>query len=195
STSPREKYPVLVFEIESEARDILTEILAEEVGYTLDDLEQSEDLKEQYSILADRALRMNGYEVHTTINKDMYETMDKIGNEYPYYGANRTNPNTGDAEPIQGAAVLIENKTGKLLSFFGGREATINNHYNFAISAKRQPGSTIKPLAVYAPAMDLGHIQPGSVVADIPGLPGYSPSNYGGTYYGLVSARQALTSS
>src|SRR5699024_2123009 len=154
-------------------------------------------------ILADRALRMNGYQIHSTIDKKMYETMEKIGNEYPYYGPDNSyrekNPETGKTEtitqPIQGAAVLIENKTGKLLSFFGGRDSSVEKHYNFAITAKRQPGSTIKPIAVYAPAMELGAIQPGSVIPDVPGLPGYSPKNYGGSYYGLVSARQALTSS
>lgn len=203
AVSPREEYPVLVFELEKEAKKVLTKTLAKQDGYTDEDLEVSEDLQEQYAILADRALRMNGYKIHSTIDKDMYETMRKVGNEYPYYGPDHTerqkNPETGEKEavtqPIQGAAVLIENKTGKLLSFYGGREATIDRHYNFAITAKRQPGSTIKPLAVYAPAMELGMIQPGSVVADVPGLPGYSPKNYGGAYYGLVSARQALTSS
>src|SRR5699024_9832033 len=42
-------------------------------------------------------------------------------------------------------------------------------------------------------AMELGEVQPGSVVADIPGHAGYSPNNYGGAFYGLVSAREALT--
>src|SRR5699024_1078985 len=52
-----------------------------------------------------------------------------------------------------------------------------------------------KPLAVYGPAMDMGVTQPGSVIADIPITGSYSPKNYGGAYYGLVSAREALASS
>src|SRR5699024_8795115 len=63
-----------------------------------------------------------------------------------------------------------------------------------ATKAHRSPGSTFKPLAAYAPAMDMGKLQPGSVIADIP-TPSGKPGNYGGGYYGLVSAREALTHS
>src|SRR5699024_10862323 len=104
SESPREKYPVLVFELEKEAKKVLTNVLAKDDGYTEEDLEQSEELFQQYSILADRALRMNGYQIHSTIDKKMYETMEKIGNEYPYYGPNNSyrekNPETGKTETI-----------------------------------------------------------------------------------------------
>src|SRR5699024_5086600 len=146
---------------------------------------------------------MNGYEIHTTIDKDLYESMQKVAKDYEYYGPDRTfteqDPNTGESksvtQPIQAGAVLIENNSGKIISFVGNREATVNDHFNYAMNAKRQPGSTFKPLAVFAPGMDLGILQPGTVIPDIPDGNANSPSNYGNGYYGLVSAREALTKS
>lgn len=201
--SPTEKYPVLVFEIEKRAKKILMKEKANEDGYSASDLEDDEELKEEYANLADQALRMNGYDIHTTIDKDMYESMQKVAKDYEYYGPDRTfteqDPNTGESksvtQPIQAGAVLIENNSGKIISFVGNREATVNDHFNYAMNAKRQPGSTFKPLAVFAPGMDLGILQPGTVIPDIPDGNANSPSNYGNGYYGLVSAREALTKS
>ncbi len=198
--SPIEKYPAVVFELEKRAKEIIVEVLAEEDGYTLEEINESEELKEQYNILADRALRMNGYNIHSTIDKKMYDAMAKAAKDYQYYGPDRTFTPKGEKEAIteqvETGAVLIENKTGKILSFVPGRDfragESENNHA--FLPTQRQPGSTIKPLAVYAPAMDMGVIQPGSVIADAP-LVSNGPKNYGGAYYGLVSAREALTHS
>src|SRR5699024_10859914 len=82
----------------------------------------------------------------------------------------------------QAGAVLIENASGKIISFVGNRDASVDNHFNFAMNAKRRPGSTFKPLAVYAPGMDLGILQPATILADVPDRPGYSPENYGKTH-------------
>ena len=63
--------------------------------------------------------------------------------------------------------MLIENKTGKIISFVGGRDYN-SEQLNHATSAKRSNGSTMKPLLVYAPAMELGTLAPGSVLPDVP---------------------------
>src|SRR5699024_3465540 len=201
--SQKVKINVHVFEIEKRKKKILMKEKANEDGYSSSDLEDDEELKEEYADLADHALRMNGYEIHTTIDKDLYESMQKVAKDYEYYGPDRTfteqDPNTGESksvtQPIQAGAVLIENNSGKIISFVGNREATVNDHFNYAMNAKRQPGSTFKPLAVFAPGMDLGILQPGTVIPDIPDGNANSPSNYGNGYYGLVSAREALTKS
>lgn len=195
SASPVEKYPAVVFELEERAIEILTEILAEEDGYSMEEIGESEELQEQYQMLADRALRMNGYHIHSTIDKKMYDEMQKVAKDYQYYGPDQTIPVKGEDKPkieqVETGAVIIENNTGKILSFVPGREDSLDNQYNHATKAHRSPGSTIKPLAVYAPAMELGAVQPGSVIADIPSPSGW-PKNYGGASYGLVSAREAL---
>src|SRR5690625_5413144 len=89
-TSPREKYPVLVFEIEKRAKKILMEEEANKDDISLSDLNDDEELKEEYEEIADRALRMNGYDINTTIDKEMYESMQTVEIEYEYYGHART---------------------------------------------------------------------------------------------------------
>lgn len=197
SVSPLDEYPAIVFELEKRAKAIIMEMLAEEDGYTIDELLENEDLQEQYEILADRALRMNGYHIHSTIDKETYDAMQEVVKNYQYFGPDRTFIPTGQTEEkteqVETGAVLVENSTGRIISFVPGRDYRAgDNEFNFATQAQRSPGSTIKPLVVYAPGMELGVIQPGSVIADVPITSGYAPKNYGGAYYGLVSAREAL---
>lgn len=198
SISPIDKYPAIVFELEQRATEILKRILAEEDGYTIEEIEEDETLNEQYAILADRALRRNGYQIHSTINKKMYDKMQKIVSEYQYFGPDRTVTKDGESktEQVENGMVLIENKTGKVLSFVPGRDFRAGEReYNYATQATRSPGSTFKPFA-YASGFDLGKLQPGTVIADIPTSFGsYTPQNYGGAYYGLVTIREAIANS
>jgi len=205
--STLEKYPYLTVEIEKRAKEILEEILAEKDGYDENDLKENAELQNEYKILADRNLRQNGYEIHTTIRKDMYDAMQVAKDNFAYYGYDKVeivkDPETGEKkeviEPVQVGAILIENSTGKILSFVGGRDFQLEqtNH----VTSLRSNGSTMKPLAVYAPAMELGKIAPGSVIPDVevylnPSRPNVPyPTNYDKKYSGLVSARYALAMS
>lgn len=194
SISPIDEYPAIVFELEQRTIQILKEILAKEDGYEADELRDNEELNEEYTILADRALRRNGYHIHSTINKHMYDKMQEIVANYPYFGPDRTIPETGKVEPVENGMVLIENSTGKILSFVPGRHYEAGTkEFNFATQAYRSPGSTFKPFT-YAAGFELGKLQPGTVIADIPTSYGeYAPKNYGGAYYGLVTLREAIT--
>ena len=64
---------------------IVVPILAKEDGYEQKDLNESEELYQQYYNLADQAIRQNGYKIHTTVNKKMYDNMQKVTKEFPYY--------------------------------------------------------------------------------------------------------------
>ncbi|WP_404453653.1 penicillin-binding protein [Virgibacillus necropolis] len=204
SNTPMDKYPYLMFEAEKRAKKILAEHLASEDGYTLKDLKKDEKLFEEYQIRADRALRKNGYEVHTTIDKETYVAFQKIVKNYEHYGPKSnwtwTDPKTGKEyhinEPVQTAGMLIENSTGRIISFVGGRGYSQENQLNYATEAVRSNGSTMKPLLVYGPAFDTGVAQPGSILADIrTNYGGYSPDNYTENFHGLVTARKALAES
>ena len=70
-------------------------------------------------------------------------------------------------EPVEAGAILIENKTGKIISFVGGRDFN-REQTNHATSALRSNGSTMKPLVVYAPGIELGKFSPGSLAANVP---------------------------
>ncbi|WP_442595521.1 transglycosylase domain-containing protein [Neobacillus sp. D3-1R] len=207
-SSSIEKYPWLTFEIEKRAIDILAVSLAEKDGYEEKDLKQNNELYEEYTTLANRNLRQNGYKIHSTIDKDIYDAMQKTKDAYPYYGPDKPqvvkDPDTGQdktiQEPVEVGAILIENNTGKIISFVGGRDYS-RAQVNHATYTKRQNGSTMKPLLVYGPAIELGKASPGSPLPDVelrldPSNPDKPwPLNYDKHYNGLVSARYALAKS
>ncbi|HAQ07024.1 MAG TPA: peptidoglycan glycosyltransferase, partial [Bacillus bacterium] len=125
-----EEYPFLTFEIEGRAVEILAKILAERDGYEIKDYEKDKDLRAEYLGLADRDLRQNGYKIYSTINKEIYDKMQVTAKNYPYYGSDKPQevPDPDDPnkkitimEPVEIGATLIENKTGKIISFVGGR--------------------------------------------------------------------------
>lgn len=210
--SPVEKYPYLTYETQERAEQIILEKLAKEDGYTMKELKEDEKLMEEYRIRADRALRQNGYKIHTTIDKKIHDTFKKIVKNYDHYGEKWTgkvvvNEKTGETKTItqkvQTGGILIDNDTGRIISFIGGRNFSHENQINYATSAVRPNGSTMKPILDYAPAMEMGVVQPGTPIADIavafqyPGMPKpWTPHNYiQGSYHGIVSARKALANS
>ncbi|MFD2046349.1 transglycosylase domain-containing protein [Ornithinibacillus salinisoli] len=190
------------------AKDIIMEKLAADDGYTMDDLEENDELKEQYSILADRDLRRNGYHIHSTIDKEIYDAFQKVAENFKHYGPDWSgpveNPVTGETEKItqqvQASGMLIENSTGRIISFLGGRDYSLEDQFNYATQALRSNGSTMKPILVYAPAMEAGFVQPGTPIADVetvwntPQGP-YIPGNFDMRYHGLLSARAHLVDS
>ncbi|WAA11730.1 transglycosylase domain-containing protein [Fervidibacillus halotolerans] len=204
--TPMEKYPYLMMESERQAINILMQQLYEKDGYTKEDVENSEILYERYEALAIRNLRQNGYKIYTTIHKDIYEQFQKVVANFKNYGPDKPeqkkNEETGKMETVyeklEVGAMLIDNATGKIISFVGGRDF-YDNQLNHATQAYRHNGSSMKPLVVYGPAIDMGLAAPGTVLTDVDlgirvdGRPW--PQNYAKKYYGLTSAREALTHS
>ena len=205
--SPIEKYPWLTFEIERRAKDIFVDLLAKKDGYERQDVRLNDQLYREYAEKAEKQLRQNGYTIYTTIDKDIYERMQAIVEKYPYFGSDtlvrKKDEKTGQIvsvrQPVEVGAMLIENKTGRIISFVGGRDYK-REQLNHATQAYRSNGSTMKPLLVYAPAMEMGIVQPGSVIPDvaleIPTKQGpYRPKNADGKTHGLTSVRHALKKS
>ena len=102
---------------------------------------------------------------------------------------------------VQGTAVVLDNKTGRILAMTGGFSYPLSQ-LNRATQAQRQPGSAIKPLS-YLAALENG-LQPNTLIRDEPiTLPpvggghaeGWSPKNYEGGGSGIVTLRQALEKS
>lgn len=98
----------------------------------------------------------------------------------------------------QAALTIIDQKTGEVKAMVGGRgEKTANRTLNRATDSVRQPGSTFKVLAAFAPAIDTGQMTIASVEDDAP----YSYSNgtplknYNNKYGGFTSIREAITQS
>ena len=139
----------------------------------------------------------------------MYDAMQKVTDEFTLYGQTykkkEKDPETGEEievdVPVQTGSIVIENNTGKILSFVGGRDHELEqlNHFNHATQAYRSNGSTMKPLLAYAPALEYGVIGAGSPVVDVKFVreyDDYKPVNYNPNQeLGIIPAREALASS
>jgi penicillin-binding protein 1B len=205
--SSTDKYPWLTVEIEKRAIDALITVLAEKDGISEQDVRKNENLYYKYKAMARNDLRQNGYQIHTTIDKEIFDAMQQVKDQYKHYGPDKPqekiDPETGEKinvmEPVEVGATLIENKTGKIISFVAGRDHN-RQELNHATSSIRPNGSTMKPLLVYAPAIELGIASPGTVLPDVQLRLDRSrstpwPYNYDRRYRGLVSARDALAKS
>ena len=84
---------------------------------------------------------------------------------------------------------VIDNKTNGIAAYIG------NSNYNLS-NKKMQPGSIIKPLAVYSPAIDKNIVTTSTMILDDKlNINGYSPKNYDGKYNGWVSVKESLSKS
>lgn len=100
---------------------------------------------------------------------------------------------------VQGALFSIDARTGEVISYVGGNDFS-KNKFNRVIQAKRQPGSSFKPL-LFAAALENGY-NPSTIIMDTPeAMPGFDsasswkPKNYDGEYKGPVTMRVALEQS
>ncbi|QFT90217.1 Penicillin-binding protein 1F [Bacillus sp. THAF10] len=207
TNSAIDEFPYVTFEIEERAQEIIAEQLAIEDGYELEELETNEELYSEYKNLADLALRQNGYVIQTTINKEIYSKMRQITDEFKYFDGTRVYSYEEEIDPDtkklvarnaeQVGALLMDNKTGAIISFVGGRDFKLKD-LNFSTNTWRHNGSTMKPLLGYAPAYEYGTLQPGSVLADlpltvkIPGQEDWSPMNWNNKFNGLQTVRQSV---
>ena len=184
-------YPYLMLEVERQAAELL--VLKQNPELTKEDLNN----KENSALIEDARVQLlrGGYKIRTTIDKKVYNLMHDIAEDPANFAADH---------PVKGveqiAAVMIDHKTGAILGMIEGRDFHIEQ-MNFATQMVRQPGSAMKPIGAYLPAIDKGLIQPASVLDDSPiilknGGGGYHiPKNSNNRYSGLVTARQALNSS
>jgi 1A family penicillin-binding protein len=146
------------------------------------------------------ALLVDGLKVTTTLDWKLQEQAEKIVNENAL-------KNEKDWNATNSALVVIDPKTGQILSMIGSREYSdpdIDGQFNVA-TATRQPGSAFKPI-IYARAFEKGY-RPETTVFDVPtqftpscgafsresGATGcYAPDNYDGKFLGPISLRSAL---
>lgn len=130
-----------------------------------------------------------GLKIYSTVDPDVQGTMED------YFENDSNFPKlSGETQP-QAAMVICDPKTGEVKGIVGGRGAKDRNRgLNRATHSKRQPGSSIKPIAVYAPGVDLGLITQSTRVDDSPLKIGeWKPKNSGGSFRGMVSVETAVT--
>lgn len=188
-------YPYLMMETERQAAQILMKQLNSDTAESTDKGTDADTPQKESSALLEEAqtqLRTGGYRIYTTINKSIYKTMRTIAEDDSNFSAD---------DPVKGkeqtAAMLINHKTGAILGMIEGRDFQ-DEQMNYATQMVRQPGSTMKPIAAYLPALDEGLVQPASIIDDSPIILKNGPSGYhiaknaNNRYQGLVTARRAL---
>ncbi len=127
-----------------------------------------------------------GLKIYTSLDPKVQEKMEEVFADSSFFPADQ------QGEQVQGAMVLLDNKSGEIVALVGGRKYTQQRSFNRATQAKRQPGSAIKPLAVYAPALEKG-ITTAMVLEDSPVTFGNKTfHNYDGRYRGLIPMRTAV---
>ena len=155
-----------------------------------------DDLVEKYGYSKNVALRTiysGGLKIYATVDPKIQTAMDKIfedPNKFPSY--------SGKVQP-ECAMILLDPENGDILAMRGGRgKKTGARVLNRATQSKRPPGSSIKPIAVYAPAIEYGLITPFSVEDDAPIrlLNGSAyPKNETRTYSGRTTINEAVKQS
>ena len=128
----------------------------------------TEDLMEQKGISQDTARQLlynGGYRVYSCLDPYIQECVDNVYLDVE----NFPKPYRANDQQLQSAMVIMDPYTGEVVAMAGGvGEKTGNLVLNRATDALRAPGSSFKPLAVYAPAIELGLITPSTLVNDAP---------------------------
>lgn len=154
-----------------------------------------DDYEEQYKEAYENSqqeLFNSGYRIYTSIDLAKQKKLQKEVN------SNLTAFKEKDASTgmyqMQGAAVCIDNSDGRVVAIVGGRSQSELEGYtiNRAYQSYRQPGSSIKPLIVYTPALERDYT-PNTIIRDYKFKDG--PSNSNGRYRGNVTLRYAVEQS
>ena len=97
-------------------------------------------------------LLAGGYRIDTTLDPDMQRIMDEqyLTDVFP--------ADNKDGTPVQAASAAVDTSSGAVRAIVGGRKYVTRRGLNRATQLRRQPGSALKPLAVYAPAIDYGQV-------------------------------------
>lgn len=149
------------------------------------------DLSEKYGYEPKRAKNMfysNGYKIYATMDAKVQSALEEVFKDVKTYGIKGK-----DGSTLQGSMTVMD-YNGHVKGLVGGiGEKTGNLVLNRATDAKRQPGSTMKPIAAYAPAIEQDLIHYSSIVNDTKtNYNGWTPVNWYKSYWGNITVQYAL---
>ncbi|MFC4322281.1 transglycosylase domain-containing protein [Litchfieldia salsa] len=144
-----------------------------------------DEAKSVYGLSNEELLR-GGYTITVPLNREVQDIAYQLFQDPSYF--------PGTDENAEGSFVLLDNKTGGVLAAIGGRNY-VQKGLN-RVLVNRQPGSTLKPLAVFGPALDEGKFEPYSMLVDKKLTYGdYEPKNYNNVYKDEITMYDALLES
>lgn len=133
-----------------------------------------------------------GLRIYTTLNQNYQEQLQqKFAQDWLFP------KNASDGTKTQGASVVMDPSTGAVRAVIGGRDDHVFRGYNRATQMKRQPGSSIKPLISYAPALQQGYHYDSQLSNKLQrfGRNGYEPHNVDNGYSDKIPMYVALAQS
>lgn len=136
--------------------------------------------------LTERQLFNGGLHIYTSLNREIQSSAERLFEDSSLF------PDSPDQIQVEAALAAIDPRSGHIQALVGGRDYKARRGFNRATMAKRSPGSALKPLAVYAPALESGWSKHVLLPDKEININGYSPKNYDGYYRGNVSMGQAL---
>ena len=154
-----DSHDYLYYSVFEEAQDVMYDYLVKKDKVSSQDL-KNDKTKEAYKEKALQELRLGGYTITTTINKKVYKAMQTAVAQH----GGSLDDGTGKVEV---GNVLMDNSSGAVLGFVGGRDYKSNQN-NHAFDTARSPGSSIKPLLAYGPAIDQGLMGSSSMLSNYP---------------------------
>lgn len=129
------------------------------------------------------ALLTGGYRIYTALDPALQARCEAVFADDSFF----------PAPDCEGAIAVQQAGTGYITAMVGGRESDVAMAFNRATRIRRQPGSVIKPIIAYAPALELCGYTAASMLLDEPTtFADYTPSNFNGKYYGWVTMREAV---
>lgn len=143
--------------------------------------------------LSEADIMNRGYKIYTSLDQNYQATFQEdFANDYLFPD------NAANGAKAQGASVALDPKTGGVAAVVGGRSGThVFRGYNRGTQLVRSPGSTIKPLAVYAPALKKGYHYDSELPDELKayGTNKYTPHNWNNVYGGDLPMYKALAES
>ena len=137
--------------------------------------------------LCNSKLYTGGYRIYTTLDQKIQKELQQSINEGLKGFKDKAK---NGVYKTQGAGVCIDNETGSVVAVVGGRSQKQTGYtLNRAFQSYRQPGSSIKPLIVYTPALENGYTA--DTIVDDHKFDG-GPSNAGNTYHGKIKLSEAV---
>jgi len=126
--------------------------------------------------------------------------LQKYAEEYyadPSHFLQQTNP---EGEHVQSAMAVFDHQTGEIKALMGGRNYEQKRGFNRATNGYRQPGSSIKPITVYTPALEAGYmpfysLDDSPISYKLSSGAVWNPKNYDLSYSGLITMRTAVKNS
>ncbi|MDN4608278.1 transglycosylase domain-containing protein [Sporosarcina highlanderae] len=130
-----------------------------------------------------------GLHIYTELNPVIQDALEEVYEDDRYF------PESKPDQLIQSASVFLNPKTGGITALVGGRGEYTHGRFNNATKLIRQPGSTLKPIAVYTPAVEKGYDISDLLIDEPININGYSPKNFDQRYRGQVTMYDAVAHS